>query len=69
MASDPPDKLPAVFELEAADRFRGISGREQGELLEVVRDDLGEPVKLYWATYPCTRGFRTFRTAKTRGSD
>ncbi len=69
MASDPPDKPPAVFEPEAADRFRGISGREQGELLEVVRDEGGEPVKLYWATYPCTRGFSTFRTAKTGGSD
>lgn len=46
---------PSVFEPDGVDRFRVASGRERGELLTVVRDEQGEPVKLYWATYPCTR--------------
>lgn len=46
---------PAVFEPAGPDRFRVVDGRERGELLEVVRDPTGEPVKLYWATYACTR--------------
>ena len=37
-----------------------VEGRERGELLRVVRDDAGEPVKLYFATYPCTRNPSTF---------
>lgn len=60
MAADPPDKQPATFEQESADRWRVASGRERGELLEVVRDEDGQPVKLFWATYPCTRRFTTF---------
>jgi CubicO group peptidase (beta-lactamase class C family) len=51
---------PTVFEQEAPDRFRPVSGLERGELLRVVRDEAGEPVKLYWATYPFTREPRTF---------
>jgi CubicO group peptidase (beta-lactamase class C family) len=48
--------LPAsVFRAEGDDRFRGISGPEEGELLEVVRDESGQVTKLYWATYPLTR--------------
>lgn len=50
-----PSLPPSVFEPDAADRYRGISGPEQGELLEVVRGDGGEVAKLYWATYPLTR--------------
>lgn len=46
---------PSVFESEAEDRYRTVSGREHGELLRIVRDDDGRPVKLYWATYPFTR--------------
>ena len=46
---------PAVFAPDGEDRFRVVSGRERGEVLRVVRDERGEPVKLYWATYPCTR--------------
>jgi CubicO group peptidase (beta-lactamase class C family) len=45
----------AVFEREGEDVYRTASGRERGELLEIVRDESGEPVKLYWATYPFTR--------------
>lgn len=46
---------PAVFERERDDVYRGVTGRERGELLEIVRGEGGEPVKLYWATYPFTR--------------
>jgi hypothetical protein len=46
---------PSVFEPDGPDRFRVASGRERGEILRVVRDERGEPVKLYWATYACTR--------------
>ena len=46
---------PSVFEQEGPDRYRVAAGRERGELLEVVRDDSGAVVKLYWATYPFTR--------------
>jgi hypothetical protein len=60
---DPPDKAPSLFEREGPDRYRTTSGKEQGELLEIVRDEHGEAVKLYWATYPCTRAFRTFGDA------
>ncbi len=41
--------------LEAEDRWRIAEGRELGELLRVVRDGSGAPVKLYVATYPLTR--------------
>jgi len=54
-ARRPGRPAPATFEREAPDRFRTVAGREQGELLRVVRDDNGVPVKLYWATYPFTR--------------
>jgi hypothetical protein len=46
---------PAVFEPIGPDRYRTVSGRERGELLEVVRDQEGRPGKLTWATYPLTR--------------
>jgi CubicO group peptidase (beta-lactamase class C family) len=45
----------ATFEPERADRYRTVSGRERGELLEILRDDDGAAIKLYWATYPFTR--------------
>ena len=44
-----------LFEREREDVYRTVSGREQGELLRIVRDEDGQPVKLYWATYPFTR--------------
>ena len=40
---------------EEDDRWRIVEGRELGELLRVVRDEGGAPVKLYVATYPLTR--------------
>ena len=63
MVDDPSDDAPSVLERVDSDRYRVTSGREQGELLEVVRDEQGVPVKLYWATYPCTRAFRAFGDA------
>lgn len=60
-AAAAPPALPAsVFRAEGADRFRGVSGPEEGELLEVVRDGNGDVAKLYWATYPLTRAPQTF---------
>ncbi len=40
----------------AADRWRVVEGRERGELLRAVRDEDGAVTKLYFATYPLTRG-------------
>ena len=54
-ASDPSDKEPSVFEAIEPDLYRTASGRERGELLRVVRDEEGVPVKLFWASYPFTR--------------
>jgi hypothetical protein len=57
----PRSKPPAVFERVAADLYRTVSGREQGEVLRVVRDDRsGAVIKMYWATYPFTRRPTTF---------
>jgi CubicO group peptidase (beta-lactamase class C family) len=50
----------SVFEAEGEDRWRCVEGRERGELLRVVRNERGEVVKLYFATYPCTREPSTF---------
>ena len=54
-AGAPATLAPAVFEPARPDTFRGVSGREQGEWLRVVRDDAGAVTKMYWATYPLTR--------------
>lgn len=51
---------PSVFAEEGPDRFRVASGREQGELLRVVRLPDGSVDRLYWATYPVTRDPRPF---------
>ena len=45
----------AVFAAAGEDRFRTVAGREEGELLRVVRDEAGEPVELWWAGYPFRR--------------
>jgi CubicO group peptidase (beta-lactamase class C family) len=50
----------STFEPEGEDGWRCVEGHEHGELLRVVRDDAGAPVKLYFATYPCTREPVTF---------
>jgi CubicO group peptidase (beta-lactamase class C family) len=59
-AEAPATAPPAVFEPDGADRFRGVSGPEQGEPLEVVRGSDGAVEKLYWATYPMTRTPQSF---------
>ncbi len=59
----PPRIKPSVFEPEGPGRFRVVSGRERGERLEVVRDEAGAVVKLYWATYPFTREPQLFGPA------
>jgi CubicO group peptidase (beta-lactamase class C family) len=59
-AEAPATVPPAVFEPDGSDRFRGVSGPEQGEQLEVVRGSDGSVEKLYWATYPMTRTPRPF---------
>jgi len=53
-------QAPSVFAEEGPDRYRTVSGRERGEVLRVVRDEGGVPVKLYWATYPFTRAPESF---------
>jgi CubicO group peptidase (beta-lactamase class C family) len=60
LAAAPPERAPSIFESEGDDRFRVVSGRERGETLRVVRDQGGEVVKLYWATYPFTRAPEVF---------
>ena len=62
LAESPPGREPSVFEQEGEDRFRVVSGRERGEVLRVVRDDQGDVVRLYWATYPFTRAPEIFGT-------
>jgi CubicO group peptidase (beta-lactamase class C family) len=62
LAAAPPEREPSVFEQEGEDRFRVVSGRERGEVLRVVRDDQGDVVRLYWATYPFTRAPEIFGT-------
>jgi CubicO group peptidase (beta-lactamase class C family) len=62
LAGSPPGREPSVFEREGEDRFRVVSGRERGEVLRVVRDEQGQIVRLYWATYPFTRAPEIFGT-------
>ena len=43
------------YATEGTDRYRAVSGRERGEVLEVVRAGDGSVDKLYFATYAVTR--------------
>ena len=45
----------SVYKQEGEDLYRVVHGYERGELLRIVRDEDGVPVKLYFATYPVTR--------------
>jgi CubicO group peptidase (beta-lactamase class C family) len=63
LVTAPPEREPSVFEPDGRDRFRTVSGRERGEVLRVVRDERGEVVRLYWATYPFTRAPEIFGTS------
>ena len=50
----PATRPPSVLRRDG-EAWRVVSGREQGEVLRVVRDGSGAPSRLYWATYPMTR--------------
>ncbi|MGH3104870.1 MAG: serine hydrolase domain-containing protein [Gaiellaceae bacterium] len=56
----PAHRALSVFERLEVDRYRVAEGRERGEQLRIVRGDDGEVAKLYWATYPFTRGPESF---------
>jgi CubicO group peptidase (beta-lactamase class C family) len=56
----PAGKAPAVFVREGEDLYRTESGREEGELLRLLRDESGAVVRMYWATYPFSREPETF---------
>jgi CubicO group peptidase (beta-lactamase class C family) len=45
----------AVFEREADDRWRTVSGPEHGEALRVQRGEDGTVARMVWAGYPVTR--------------
>ena len=48
---------PSIFEPLPGqpDLLRTVSGRENGELLRLTRDDSGVVVRMHWATYRVTR--------------
>ncbi len=51
-----PDWQPSsIFEREADDRWRTISGPEHGEALRIVRAADGSVERMVWAGYPVTR--------------
>jgi CubicO group peptidase (beta-lactamase class C family) len=53
---DLPDWRPSsLFERDGDDRWRTVSGPEQGEPLRVERDESGGVRRLVWAGYPVTR--------------
>jgi CubicO group peptidase (beta-lactamase class C family) len=58
--SFPEHRRRSLFAPDGDDGYRVVSGRERGERLRVVRDERGEVVRLYWATYPFTRTPETF---------
>ncbi|MGI8880125.1 MAG: serine hydrolase domain-containing protein [Jatrophihabitans sp.] len=55
LEADPAGKAPAVFIRIDTDLYRGVSGREEGELLRLQRRADGSVERLLWATYPVTR--------------
>jgi len=59
-ARSPEHRPPAVFRPDGEDRYRGVSGRERGELLAVLRDANGRVRELRWAGYPFTRTPQVF---------
>jgi CubicO group peptidase (beta-lactamase class C family) len=51
-----PDWQPSsVYERETDDRWRTVSGPEQGEALRIVREPDGTISRMVWAGYPVTR--------------
>ena len=57
------EQPPSVFARVGEDLYRVVSGREQGELLRIVRDEDGAVARMYWATYPFTRAPEIFGSA------
>jgi CubicO group peptidase (beta-lactamase class C family) len=55
----------AVFERETDDRWRTVSGPEQGEALRIERDEDGTIARLIWAGYPVTREPGPWRATRT----
>jgi CubicO group peptidase (beta-lactamase class C family) len=45
----------SVFERDAEDRWRTVSGPEHGEALRIERDTDGSVARMVWAGYPVTR--------------
>jgi CubicO group peptidase (beta-lactamase class C family) len=60
LVDGPPGRDVGWLAPEADDRWRLVEGYELGELLRVIRDADGLPVKLYLATYPATRAPAAF---------
>jgi CubicO group peptidase (beta-lactamase class C family) len=60
LVGGPAGRDTSWFARDGDDRFRVVEGRELGEVLRVVRDDAGVPVRMYLATYPLTREAATF---------
>jgi CubicO group peptidase (beta-lactamase class C family) len=58
--SQPATQPPAVFEPIGVDAYRTVSGREEGELLRVIRADDGAVARMNWAGYPFTRTAQPF---------
>jgi CubicO group peptidase (beta-lactamase class C family) len=54
---------PAVFEKESDDRWRTVSGPEQGEALRIERAADGSVERLVWAGYPVMREPGTWRAS------
>lgn len=48
-------RSPSVYERETDDRWRTVSGPEQGEALRIVREPDGSVARMVWAGYPVTR--------------
>jgi CubicO group peptidase (beta-lactamase class C family) len=64
-ADGPPGDGPTIFSELSRDSYLATNGPERGERLLVVRgegDEAEEVAKLYWATYPFTRGPQPFRS-------
>ncbi|MGH7758895.1 MAG: serine hydrolase domain-containing protein, partial [Candidatus Dormibacteria bacterium] len=55
-----PGELVTRFAHSGEDAFVAIDGRERGERMLVVRSPGGAVAKLYFATYPFTREWRSF---------
>jgi CubicO group peptidase (beta-lactamase class C family) len=55
----------SVFDQEADDRWRTVSGPEHGEALRIVRAEDGSVERMVWAGYPVTREPGPWRAAQS----